>query len=99
MREGDEGCEKRSTHLFVNCETQEVVDELWERFSAGGRKDPAVCRTNLRIVGIVPPILNKLLQDKDPGEIKTSDLGNAADGQDRYRQIAAGTQRRVRPRR
>ena len=25
--------------LFVNCETQEEVDELWENLSAGGKKD------------------------------------------------------------
>ncbi|HEV8499031.1 MAG TPA: VOC family protein, partial [Gemmatimonadaceae bacterium] len=25
--------------LFVNCETQEEVDELWEKLSAGGKKD------------------------------------------------------------
>src|SRR5258708_10578384 len=24
--------------FFVNCETQEEVDELWEKLSAGGRK-------------------------------------------------------------
>src|SRR5437879_6472056 len=25
--------------LFVNCETQQEVDELWEKLSAGGRAD------------------------------------------------------------
>src|SRR4029453_16711175 len=25
--------------LFVNCETQEEVDELWEKLSEGGKKD------------------------------------------------------------
>jgi predicted 3-demethylubiquinone-9 3-methyltransferase (glyoxalase superfamily) len=25
--------------LFVNCETQEEVDSLWEKLSAGGKKD------------------------------------------------------------
>ena len=27
--------------FFVNCETQEEVDELWGKLSAGGRKDRA----------------------------------------------------------
>ena len=31
--------------LFVNCQTQEEVDQLWENLSAGGRKDRLQCRT------------------------------------------------------
>jgi predicted 3-demethylubiquinone-9 3-methyltransferase (glyoxalase superfamily) len=58
--------------FVVNCETQEEVDELWEKLSAGGRKDRCAWLTDKYGVSwqIVPTILSKLLQDKDPEKVK-----------------------------
>src|SRR5712671_3813344 len=54
--------------FVVSCETQAEVDELWEKLSAGGRKDQCAWLTDKFGVSwqIVPTILSKLLQDKDP---------------------------------
>jgi len=54
--------------LFVNCETQKEVDELWEKLSAGGRKDQCGWLQDKYGLSwqIVPTILGKLLGDKDP---------------------------------
>ncbi len=53
--------------LFVNCETQQEVDELWEKLSAGGRKDQCGWVQDKYGVSwqIIPTILGKLLGDKD----------------------------------
>jgi predicted 3-demethylubiquinone-9 3-methyltransferase (glyoxalase superfamily) len=54
--------------LFVNCETQEEVDELWEKLSAGGKKDR--CGWLVDKYGlswqIIPNVLMKLMSDPDP---------------------------------
>lgn len=54
--------------FLVNCETQEEVDRLWGRLSEGGK--PVQCGWLTDRYGlswqIVPTILLKLLQDKDP---------------------------------
>jgi predicted 3-demethylubiquinone-9 3-methyltransferase (glyoxalase superfamily) len=57
----------------VNCETQQEVDNLWEKLSAGGRKDRCGWLTDKYGVSwqIVPVILSKLLQDKDPKKSKS----------------------------
>ena len=54
--------------LFVNCETQQEVDALWEKLSAGGRKDQCGWLQDKYGVSwqIVPTTLGKLLGDKDP---------------------------------
>jgi predicted 3-demethylubiquinone-9 3-methyltransferase (glyoxalase superfamily) len=54
--------------FVVSCETQEEVDDLWEKLSAGGRKDRCAWLTDKFGMSwqIVPTILSKLLQDKDP---------------------------------
>jgi len=55
--------------LYVNCETQDEVDELWEKLSAGGG-ETSRCGWLKDKFGlswqIVPTVLGKLLQDKDP---------------------------------
>ena len=58
--------------FVVNCETQQEVDELWEKLSAGGRKDRCGWLQDKYGVSwqIVPTILSKLLQDKDPEKSK-----------------------------
>ena len=54
--------------LVVNCETQEEVDEYWEKLSAGGQK--VQCGWVKDKFGlswqIAPTILKELLKDKDP---------------------------------
>jgi len=53
--------------FFVNCETQEEVDELWEKLSAGGEKQRCGWLKDKYGLSwqIIPSILGKLLQDKD----------------------------------
>ncbi len=54
--------------FFVNCETQEEVDELWEKLSDGGRKDRCGWPQDKYGLSwqIIPSVLTKLLHDKDP---------------------------------
>ena len=54
--------------LFVNCETQPEVDELWEKLSAGGRKDRCGWLQDKYGLSwqIIPSALGNLLGDKDP---------------------------------
>ena len=58
--------------LFVNCETQQEVDELWEKLSEGGKKDRCGWLTDKYGLSwqIVPSILVKLQGDKDPEKAK-----------------------------
>ena len=54
--------------LFVSVETQPEIDDLWERLSAGGEKSRCGWLKDKFGLSwqIVPPILGKLLSDKDP---------------------------------
>jgi predicted 3-demethylubiquinone-9 3-methyltransferase (glyoxalase superfamily) len=54
--------------FVVNCESQQEVDELWEKLSAGGREDQCAWLQDKFGVSwqIVPTILVKLLSDPDP---------------------------------
>ncbi len=54
--------------FFVNCETQEEVDELWEKLSEGGGTEQCGWLHDKYGVSwqIVPTILGELMQDKDP---------------------------------
>jgi predicted 3-demethylubiquinone-9 3-methyltransferase (glyoxalase superfamily) len=54
--------------LFVNCETQAEVDELWDKLSEGGEKNP--CGWLKDKYGltwqIILSVLGEMLADKDP---------------------------------
>jgi predicted 3-demethylubiquinone-9 3-methyltransferase (glyoxalase superfamily) len=56
--------------FFVNCETQQEVDELWEKLSAGGQEQPCGWLQDKFGLSwqIIPTILGKLLGDKDPAK-------------------------------
>jgi predicted 3-demethylubiquinone-9 3-methyltransferase (glyoxalase superfamily) len=53
--------------FFVNCDTQQEVDELWEKLSAGGEKSRCGWLTDKFGLSwqIIPSTLSKLLSDKD----------------------------------
>ena len=56
--------------LFVNCQTQEEVDQLWENLSAGGRKDRCGWLQDKYGLSwqIIPEALGKLMSDPDPAK-------------------------------
>ena len=58
--------------LFVKCETQPEIDELWEKLSAGGEKQRCGWLKDKYGLSwqIIPPILGELLRDKDPEKSK-----------------------------
>ena len=58
--------------FFVNCETQQEVDDLWEKLSAGGKKERCGWLKDKYGLSwqIIPSILGKLLQDSDPAKAK-----------------------------
>lgn len=57
-----------SISFLVNCESQGEVDEFWEKLSEGGERGPCGWLKDKFGVSwqIVPTVLEKLLQDKDP---------------------------------
>jgi len=54
--------------LFVNCETQEEVDKLWDKLSEGGEKGPCGWLKDKFGVSwqIIPTALGQMLGDQDP---------------------------------
>ena len=63
--------------LFVDCTTQDEVDELWEKLSAGGEKSRCgwlkdKCGVSWQII---PKTLMELLSDPDP--VKSGRVMNA----------------------
>jgi predicted 3-demethylubiquinone-9 3-methyltransferase (glyoxalase superfamily) len=54
--------------LFVSCQTQPEVDELWEKLSAGGSTQQCGWLTDKYGLSwqIIPTALGQLMQDKDP---------------------------------
>ncbi len=53
--------------LLVNCESQDEVDELWQKLSAGGEEGPCGWLKDRFGVSwqIVPTVLEEMLQDDD----------------------------------
>ena len=51
----------------MNCETQEEVDDLWERLSEGGKKERCGWLKDKYGLSwqVIPSVLGKLLGDKD----------------------------------
>ena len=58
--------------LFVDCKTQEEVDDLWDKLSAGGRTDRCGWLQDKFGLSwqIIPTVLGQLLGDKDPQRAK-----------------------------
>jgi predicted 3-demethylubiquinone-9 3-methyltransferase (glyoxalase superfamily) len=56
--------------FFVNCETQQEVDELWAMLSAGGAEQPCGWLKDRYGLSwqVVPSVLGRMLQDKDPAK-------------------------------
>lgn len=56
--------------LYVSCETQKEVDELWNKLSAGGHKDRCGWLQDKFGLSwqIIPSVLGKMLSDKNPGK-------------------------------
>ena len=56
--------------FFVNCETQQEVDELWDKLSEGGRKDRCGWLQDKYGLSwqIIPTTLSAMLRDKDPAK-------------------------------
>jgi predicted 3-demethylubiquinone-9 3-methyltransferase (glyoxalase superfamily) len=58
--------------FFINCETQQEVDDLWERLSEGGSKSQCGWLKDKYGLSwqVIPTALGKMLQDKDPEKAK-----------------------------
>jgi predicted 3-demethylubiquinone-9 3-methyltransferase (glyoxalase superfamily) len=58
--------------FFVNCETQQEVDELWEKLSEGGKKDRCGWLKDKYGLSwqVIPSVLGKMFQDKDAERAK-----------------------------
>jgi predicted 3-demethylubiquinone-9 3-methyltransferase (glyoxalase superfamily) len=58
--------------FFVNCETQQEVDELWQKLSEGGKKERCGWLKDRYGLSwqIIPSVLGKLLQDPDAEKAK-----------------------------
>jgi len=60
--------------LFVSCETQQEVDELWEKLSAGGQEERCGWLKDKFGLSwqIIPTILGDLLSHKDPTKARNA---------------------------
>jgi predicted 3-demethylubiquinone-9 3-methyltransferase (glyoxalase superfamily) len=58
--------------LFVDCKTQEEVDDLWNKLSEGGKTDRCGWLTDKYGLSwqIIPSTLRELMGDKDPEKSK-----------------------------
>jgi predicted 3-demethylubiquinone-9 3-methyltransferase (glyoxalase superfamily) len=58
--------------FFVNCETQQEVDELWENLSEGGEKSRCGWLKDKYGLSwqVIPSVLGEMLRNKDPEKSK-----------------------------
>ncbi len=58
--------------FFVNCETQQEVDELWEKLSEGGEKQRCGWLKDKYGLSwqVIPSVLGEMLRDKDTEKSK-----------------------------
>ena len=58
--------------FFVHCQTQAEVDDLWEKLSAGGRKERCGWLTDKFGLSwqVIPDVLGKMLNDADKEKSK-----------------------------
>jgi predicted 3-demethylubiquinone-9 3-methyltransferase (glyoxalase superfamily) len=58
--------------LFINCDTQQEVDELWEKLSVGwGKSQCGWVKDKFGVSWqVVPSVLRKMLNDPDPVKSK-----------------------------
>ncbi|HEY0707151.1 MAG TPA: VOC family protein [Polyangia bacterium] len=58
------------TSLFVSCDSQAEIDELWAKLSAGGEEQPCGWLKDRFGVSwqIIPKVLGKLIGDSDPAK-------------------------------
>jgi predicted 3-demethylubiquinone-9 3-methyltransferase (glyoxalase superfamily) len=58
--------------FFIHCETQQEVDDFWDKLSAGGRKDRCGWLQDKFGLSwqVIPSALGKMLGDKDPEKSK-----------------------------
>jgi predicted 3-demethylubiquinone-9 3-methyltransferase (glyoxalase superfamily) len=61
-----------ATSFIVNCETQEEVDELWEKLSEGGEREQCGWLKDKYGVSwqIVPTVLTAMLRDEDANKTR-----------------------------
>lgn len=59
--------------FFVDCKTQEEVDELWEKLSEGGEEAPCGWLKDKYGLSwqIVPTVLGEMLNDPDPAKAQS----------------------------
>ncbi|TWV99203.1 VOC family protein [Chitinophaga pinensis] len=62
--------------MFIQCETQDEVDKLWDALTAGGSIDKCGwCRDKFGLSWqVVPKGLQELMQDKDPGRARRATM-------------------------
>ena len=58
--------------FFINCETQQEVDDLWEKLSEGGEKGRCGWLKDKYGLSwqVIPSVLGQMLHDKDPVKAK-----------------------------
>jgi predicted 3-demethylubiquinone-9 3-methyltransferase (glyoxalase superfamily) len=57
--------------LFVTCETQDEIDDLWEKLTDGGEESRCGWLKDKFGLSwqIIPPVLGQMLQDEDPAKV------------------------------